>query len=118
MRSSLTLAGDIMLRWKQLQGDEQASLARPVLTAGGPKIKEIVQEEAALRAGLARLAQEEHPTENPNAMFAELESKEPSLARASSNQNRHMKVCRADDPAVRSPCRPADSCLTNHDMQS
>ena len=92
---ALTLAGDVMLRWKQLQGEEQAYLARLVRAENDPEITTLGQEIAQLRADLSRLAQEETPTEDPSAKLAELEAKELELAQASRTYKRHLEVSRA-----------------------
>ena len=94
-QQALALGGDVMLRWKQLQREEQAYLARLLRTEKNPEIEVLEQDLARLRADLARLAQEEKPSEDPSAKLAELEAKELELASASQTYKRHLEVSRA-----------------------
>ncbi|MGI9511007.1 MAG: tetratricopeptide repeat protein [Geminicoccaceae bacterium] len=92
---TLALAGDVMLHWKQVQGAEAAFVAHLVRTDDNPDVKALGRDILNLRTRLARVAQEESPSENPVAVLEELEAKELALARVSGAFKRRQDIRRA-----------------------
>ncbi|MEM9627410.1 MAG: CHAT domain-containing tetratricopeptide repeat protein [Pseudomonadota bacterium] len=92
---TLALAGDVMLHWKQVQGAEAAFVAQLLRTESEPSIRALGQQILNLRTRLARVSQEETPTENPVKVLEELEAKELALARVSGAFKRRQGVRRA-----------------------
>ncbi|MEM7044001.1 MAG: CHAT domain-containing protein, partial [Pseudomonadota bacterium] len=92
---TLTLAGEIMLHWKQLLRSEAAFVEHLVRTSDDPDVEALGQEILDLRARLARFAQEEERSENPVAVLEELDAKELALIRVSGAFKRRQDVRRA-----------------------
>ena len=92
---TLALVGDVMLHWKQVQGAEAAFVAHLLRTEDDPQVKSLGQDVLDLRNRLARVSQEEIPSEDPVAVLEELEAKELALARVSSTFKRRRGVRRA-----------------------
>ncbi len=99
------LAAKVMLRWKQIQGEEEAFLARLVRRRGGQdaEVRELAQEIAALRRELSHLANRPEPdVDLQRQKLNELEAKETRLAQISRAFNRHLQVRAANADDVRS----------------
>ncbi len=91
----LGLAAKVMLRWKQIQGDEEAFLARLVRRRGGQdaEIGELAKRIAELRRDLSHLANLREPDAGlQHKRLSELEAQEIRLARISHEFNRHLQV--------------------------
>ncbi len=102
--SFLELAAKVMLRWKQIQGEEEAFLARLVRRRSGQdaEVRELAGQIAALRRELSYLANQPEPDgallrDKVNA----LEAKEIRLAQINWEFNRHLQVRSANADDVR-----------------
>jgi hypothetical protein len=92
--AAIELAGDVMLRWKHLQGAEEAYLARLVRRSRDPRVRELAAEIAGLRAGLPGLVQAGREDEAAAAL-ERLEAGEAALGRLSRDYQTHLQVQRA-----------------------
>jgi len=109
----LNLAANVMLRWKQIQGEEEAFLARMVRRRAGQdaEVRELAQQITELRRDLSHLAnQSESDTEILRAKLNDLEAKEIRLAQISREFNRHLQVRAANVDEV-SSYLPRDGAL-------
>ena len=100
----LDLAAKVMLRWKQIQGEEEAFLARLVRRRSeqDTEIRELARQSAELRRDLSHLANSPEP--NADLLLKklnELEAKEIRLAQISREFNRHLQVRSASVDDVR-----------------
>ena len=97
------LAAKVMLRWKQIQGEEEASLARLVRRSEkDSEIGELAKQIADLRRDLSHLANLPKPDADlQRKKLNELEAKEIRLAQISGEFNRHLQVRNADVDKVR-----------------
>ena len=98
------LAAKVMLRWKQIQGEEEAFLARLVRRRGGQdtEIRELAKQIAELRRDLSHLANLPEPDADlQRNKLNELEAKEIRLAQISREFNRHLQVRSANVDDVR-----------------
>ena len=100
----LDLAAKVMLRWKQIQGEEEASLARLVRSRSekDSEIHELARQIADLRSDLSHLANlPKLDADLLRKKLNELEAKEIQLAKISGEFNRHLQVRNADVDKVR-----------------
>ena len=100
----LDLAVKIMLRWKQVQGEEDAFLARLVRRRSekDTEIRELAKQIAELRRDLSHLANLPDPNADlQRKKLNELETKEIRLAQISREFNRHLQVRGANVDDVR-----------------
>ena len=100
----LALAAKVMLRWKQIQGEEEAFLARLVRRRSekDAEIRELAKQIADLRRDLSHLANLPEPnTDLLRKKLNELEAKEIRLAQISREFNRHLQVRGANADDVR-----------------
>ncbi len=100
----LDLAAKVMLRWKQIQGEEEAFLARLVRRRSGQdaEIRELAQQIAELRRDLSHLANLPKPDADlQRKKLNELEAQEIRLAQISREFNRHLQVRSANVDDVR-----------------
>jgi CHAT domain-containing protein len=107
----LAFAADVLVRWKQVQGEEEAFMARLVRTSGDPALQTLGKEIMTLRGDLGRLVNTPEP--DPAALRASheaLETKELELARRSRPYEQHLKIRSADVDDVRAHL-PQDSVL-------
>ncbi|MEI2771582.1 MAG: hypothetical protein V9G98_12890 [Candidatus Competibacter sp.] len=89
------LAAKVMLRWKQIQGEEEAFLARLVRRRSekDAEIRELARQIAELRRDLSHLANLPEPNADlQRKKLNELEAKEIRLAQISREFNRHLQV--------------------------
>jgi hypothetical protein len=101
----LDLAAQVMLRWKQIQGEEETFLARLVRRRGGQdaEVRALAAEIAALRRDLSHLVHQPEPDADVQRQkLNELEAKETRLAQISHEFNRHLQVRAANADDVRS----------------
>lgn len=80
-----------MLRWKGLQGEEEAYLARLAHRSDSPKIRALASEIGDLRAALAAAARSDEPEAFETALRA-LEAKRLALGRVSRDYKDHLRV--------------------------
>ena len=100
----LDLAAKVMLRWKQIQGEEEAFLARLVRRSSRQDtvIRELAKQIAELRRDLSHLANLPEPNADlQRKKLNELEAKEIRLAQISREFNRHLQVRGANVDDVR-----------------
>ncbi|MER2533398.1 MAG: CHAT domain-containing tetratricopeptide repeat protein [Candidatus Competibacter sp.] len=100
----LDLAAKVMLRWKQIQGEEEAFLARLVRRRSGAdsEIRELARQIADLRRDLSHLANLPEPDADlQHKKLNELEAQEIRLAQISREFNRHLQVRSANVDDVR-----------------
>ncbi len=100
----LDLAAKVMLRWKQIQGEEEAFLARLVRRRSekDAEIRELARQIAGLRRDLSHLAHRPEPDADlQRNQLNELEAKEIRLAQISREFNRHLQVRSANVDDVR-----------------
>ncbi len=100
----LELAAKIMLRWKQIQGEEEAFLARLVRRRAGQdaEVRELAGQIAALRRELSHLVHRPEPDiDLQREQLNALEEKEIRLAQISREFNRHLQVRAANADDVR-----------------
>ncbi len=100
----LDLAAKVMLRWKQIQGEEEAFLARLVRRRGekDTEIRELARQIAELRRDLSHLVNLPKPDADlQHNKLNELEAKEIRLAQISREFNRHLQVRGANVDDVR-----------------
>ena len=98
------LAAKVMLRWKQIQGEEEAFLARLVRRRSekDAEISELARQIAELRRDLSHLANLPEPDAGLRRnKLNELEAKEIRLAQISREFNRHLQVRSANVDDVR-----------------
>jgi CHAT domain-containing protein len=98
------LAAKVMLRWKQIQGEEEAFLARLVRRRSeqDAEIRELARQIAELRRDLSHLANLPEPDADlQRNKLNELEAKEIRLAQISREFNRHLQVRSANVDDVR-----------------
>ncbi len=98
------LAAKVMLRWKQIQGEEEAFLARLVRRRSekDTEIRELAKQIADLRRDLSHLANLPEPNADlQRKKLNELEAKEIRLARISHEFERHLQVRGANVGDVR-----------------
>jgi len=98
------LAAKVMLRWKQIQGEEEAFLARLVRRRGekDAEIGELARHIAERRRDLSHLANLPEPDADlQRNKLNELEAKEIRLAQISREFNRHLQVRSANVDDVR-----------------
>ncbi len=100
----LDLAAKVMLRWKQIQGEEEAFLARLVRRRSekDTEIRELAKQIADLRRDLSHLANLPEPDADlQRKKLNELEAREIRLAQISREFNRHLQVRGANVDDVR-----------------
>ncbi len=100
----LDLAAKVMLRWKQIQGEEEAFLARLVRRRSekDAEIRELAKQIADLRRDLSHLANLPEPDADlQRKKLNELEAKEIRLAQISREFNRYLQVRSANVDDVR-----------------
>lgn len=100
----LDLAAKVMLRWKQIQGEEEAFLARLVRRRSekDAEIRELAKQIADLRRDLSHLANLPEPNADLlRKKLNELEASEIRLAQISRKFNRHFQVRGANVDDVR-----------------
>ena len=100
----LDLAAKVMLRWKQIQGEEEAFLARLVRRRSekDAEIRELAKQIADLRRDLSHLANLPEPNADLlRKKLNELEASEIRLAQISRKFNRHFQVRGASVDDVR-----------------
>jgi CHAT domain-containing protein/Flp pilus assembly protein TadD len=102
------LAATVMLRFKILQGEEEAYLARLTRKSQDPRVQMLADEVGKLRLATAA-AVRGVPNEFQKTLQL-LESKQRALAAASSEYNDHLQVRAANLDAVRAAL-PADTIL-------
>jgi len=107
---ALTLAGTVMLRWKQLQGEEEAYLAGLVRRSQDPRVVALGREVARLRAQLARLARAGQSDAAATALH-DLEAKEAALGQVSRAYKDHLSVRTASLEEVRAVLPPNSGLL-------
>jgi CHAT domain-containing protein/Tfp pilus assembly protein PilF len=98
------LAAKVMLRWKQVQGEEEAFLARLVRRRSekDTEIRELARQIAELRRDFSHLANLPEPDADlQHNKLNELEAKEIRLAQVSREFNRHLQVRSANVDDVR-----------------
>ena len=88
---ALRLAGTAMLRWKGLQGEEEAYLARLAHRSDSPKIRALASEVNDRRAALAAAARLGEPRAFEMALRA-LEAKQLALGQISRDYKDHLRV--------------------------
>jgi CHAT domain-containing protein len=101
---SLDLAAKVMLRWKQIQGEEEAFLARLVRRRSekDTEIRELAKQIAELRRDLSHLANFPEPKADlQRQKLNDLEAREIRLAQISREFNRHLQVRGANADDVR-----------------
>jgi CHAT domain-containing protein len=101
---SLDLAAKVMLRWKQIQGEEEAFLARLVRRRSekDSEVRKLAKQIAELRRDLSHLANLPEPdTDLQRKKLNELEAKEIRLAQISREFNRYLQVRGANVDDVR-----------------
>jgi hypothetical protein len=99
------LAGTVMLRWKQLQGEEETYLARLVRRSEDPRVRALAQAIAGLRGQLSALTREDN-AEEAMKVLAELEAQELKLGRVSRDYQDHLRVRTANLEEVRAALPP------------
>ncbi|MFO1434132.1 MAG: tetratricopeptide repeat protein [Candidatus Competibacteraceae bacterium] len=104
------LAGTVMLRWKQLQGEEEAYLARLARRSEDPRIRTLAQEIAAQRDQLAKLTHA-GKTDEATKVLTELEAKELQLGQVSRDYKDHLRVRTANLEEVRAALPPGTGLL-------
>ncbi|CAN2043847.1 hypothetical protein GMMP13_1170001 [Candidatus Magnetomoraceae bacterium gMMP-13] len=87
-------AADVMLRWKQIQSEEEAYMANLSRTSGDPKIKNLSKKIMKLRSELSRLFDPANP-KNTDPILAELEAAESKLAQISRDFKSQLHVAGA-----------------------
>ena len=100
----LDLAAKVILRWKQIQGEEEAFLARLVRRRSeqDAEIRELAKQIADLRRDLSHLANLPEPDADvQRKKLNELEAKEIRLVQISREFNRHLQVRGANVDDVR-----------------
>jgi len=118
----LDLAANVMLRWKQIQGEEDASLGRLIRRESkrNPEISELAKQIRMLRRDLSNLYNRSEPgTEEDReklidiqrAKLEELETKEIRLAEIGEDYNRYLQVQQANVDKVRDSLPSQDSAL-------
>jgi len=107
----LAFAADVLVRWKQVQGEEEAFMAHLVRASGDPALQALGQEIMARRSALSHLANT--PAPDPATLRTSheaLEAKELELARFSRRYEHHLRVRGAGVDAIRTHL-PQDSAL-------
>ncbi|HYQ91971.1 MAG TPA: CHAT domain-containing tetratricopeptide repeat protein [Candidatus Competibacteraceae bacterium] len=99
------LAGIVMLRWKQVQGEEEAYLARLVRRSEDQRVRNLAQEIATQRDQLAKLIRAGKPDE-ATQVLTELEAKELQLGQVSRDYKDHLRVRTANLEDVRAALPP------------
>ncbi len=110
----LDLAAKVMLRWKQIQGEEEAFLARLVRRRSekDSEIRDLAKQIADLRRDLSHLANLPEPDADlQRKKLNELEAKEIRLAQISREFNRHLQVRSANVDDVRHYLPPDSGAL-------
>ena len=100
----LDLATKVMLRWKQIQGEEEAFLARLVRRRSDKdaEIRELAKQIAELRRDLSHLVNLPEPNADlQRKKLNDLEAQEIRLAQISREFNRHLQVRSANVDDVR-----------------
>ncbi len=103
-------AAGVLLRWKRLQGDEDAYLARLVRTSDSPSIQALGQGVIELRSELSRLLNSPTPDADSIHLTLEtLEARELELSEHSRRYKQHLtsRGVRADDVRSHLPARSA-----------
>ena len=100
----------MLLRWKQLQGEEEAYLAGLVRRSQDPRVVALGRGVAGLRARLASLA---HAGQGDAAaeVLGELEAKEAALGQVSRAYKDHLRVRTASLEEVRAVLPPGSGLL-------
>jgi CHAT domain-containing protein/Tfp pilus assembly protein PilF len=94
------LAGTVMLRWRQWQGEEEAYLARLLRRSEDPKVGALAQVIIALRGRLSALTHEGKGDEAVEVL-AEIEAKERELGQVSGDYKKHLEARKASLEKVR-----------------
>jgi tetratricopeptide (TPR) repeat protein len=89
------LAGSVMLRFKQMQGEEEAYLTQLARRSEDPQVRTLVAEVDELRAGLAGAARATQPGAF-DTLLKRLEAKQRELIQISPDYNNHLRVLNAD----------------------
>ena len=99
------LAADVILRWKQMQVEEEAFIANLVQQSQDPDIQSLAQRISDLRSRLARIANtpqtEEKKSDNGQLVIEELEVLEAKLAQKSRSYKERLEVANKDMEDVR-----------------
>ncbi|MCI0410825.1 MAG: CHAT domain-containing protein, partial [Acidobacteria bacterium] len=96
---AVRLAVDVVLRWKQVMGEEEAYLAALAQHSQDPRIRQPAAELAELRNRLPGLDRTEQPTAE---ILEEIDQKEAELARVSRLYATHLQTQTAGIDQVRS----------------
>ncbi len=97
-------AANVTLRWKHIQGDEQAFIAKLTQTSNDPQIKKLTAKIASLRALLPRIFQADsnkHGARSSEEVLKELELAELELAGLSQEYKENLEVYGANVHSVR-----------------
>ena len=103
-------AAGVLLRWKRLQGDEDAYLARLVRTSDSPSIHTLGQEIITLRSELSRVLHAPEPdADRLRGTLERLEAQELQLSQRSRRYKQHLasRGIRSDDVRAHLPTRSA-----------
>ena len=92
---TISLAGDVMLSWKQIEAAEAAVIAHIRRTEDDKDVRDLADEIASLRARLSKLTLAAESNQDPVAILEELEAKELALARLSEEFREQKKARRA-----------------------
>ncbi len=102
-KDSSRFAANVALRWKQVQGEEQAFIARLSQTSNDPQIKELITKISSLRAILPRSFQNKkiEGIRSSEKIMEDLELTELELAGLSREYKKNLEVYGADVHRVR-----------------
>ena len=103
------LAGTVMLRWKGLQGEEEAYLARLTRRSPDPRVRTLASEVGELRSALEAAARSDKPEAFDTALQA-LEAKQLALGQVSRDYKDHLRVRTANLDDLRAAL-PAETVL-------
>ena len=96
------LAAEVLVRWKQVQGEDEAFMARLVRTSGDPAVQTLGHEIMAQRSALSHLANSKDPDSKAlRASHTALEAKEQALARVSQPFLQHRRGRHAGIDSIR-----------------
>ena len=104
------LAGTLLLRWKLLQGEEEAYLARLARRSADSRVRDLAREIAALRSQLATLTRAGKNDEAAKALTV-LEAKEFQLGQVSRDYQDYLRVRTANLEDVRAVLLPETGLL-------
>lgn len=104
------LAASVVLRFKGLQAEEEAYLARVLRRTGDAEARALASEIAELRAELARTFHKAGESD-PAAQLRELERKEMALGRMSRDYATHLQVRRAELAELQRALGPRDALI-------